>query len=229
MRLLLAEDDRLLGEGLIDGLSEAGFLVDWVQDGQSALAALQTQQSFDLMVLDIGLPGVDGLQVLRWARSRDLTLPVLLLTARDAIEDRVCGLDAGADDYLIKPFALTELVARLQALLRRQRRGSSHILRWRAFEIDITRQCLTQAGEPLVLSAIEFRLLHILMANRDQYLSRRQLEEKLYGWQVDIESNALDVHLSHLRKKLGSDAIVNIRNLGWRMGSDAIPHGETAE
>jgi two-component system, OmpR family, response regulator QseB len=221
MRLLLVEDDALLGEGLLDGLTEAGFLVDWLRDGQSAITALQTQHSFDLMVLDIGLPVLDGLAVLRWLRGQKITLPVLLLTARDAIDDRVAGLNAGADDYLIKPFALTELVARLRVLLRRQQGEPSHQLHWRDFELDVVHQSVTQQGKNLVLSAIEFRLLHILLANRPNHLSRTQLEEKLYGWQVEIESNALDVHLSHLRKKLGVDSIVNTRNLGWRIGDDA--------
>lgn len=221
MRLLLVEDDALLGEGLLDGLTEAGFLVDWLRDGQSAITALQTQHSFDLMVLDIGLPVLDGLAVLRWLRGQKITLPVLLLTARDAIDDRVAGLNAGADDYLIKPFALTELVARLRVLLRRQQGEPSHQLRWRDFELDVVHQSVTQQGKNLALSAIEFRLLHILLANRPNHLSRTQLEEKLYGWQVEIESNALDVHLSHLRKKLGSDSIINTRNLGWRIGDDA--------
>ena len=221
MRLLLVEDDALLGEGLLDGLTEAGFLVDWLRDGQSAITALQTQHSFDLMVLDIGLPVLDGLAVLRWLRGQKITLPVLLLTARDAIDDRVAGLNAGADDYLIKPFALTELVARLRVLLRRQQGEPSHQLRWRDFELDVVHQSVAQQGKNLALSAIEFRLLHILLANRPNHLSRTQLEEKLYGWQVEIESNALDVHLSHLRKKLGADSIVNTRNLGWRIGDDA--------
>lgn len=221
MRLLLVEDDALLGEGLLDGLTEAGFLVDWLRDGQSAITALQTQHSFDLMVLDIGLPVLDGLAVLRWLRGQKITLPVLLLTARDAIDDRVAGLNAGADDYLIKPFALTELVARLRVLLRRQQGEPSHQLRWRDFELDVVHQSVTQQGKNLALSAIEFRLLHILLANRPNHLSRTQLEEKLYGWQVEIESNALDVHLSHLRKKLGADSIINTRNLGWRIGDDA--------
>ncbi|TDR32551.1 response regulator transcription factor [Hydromonas duriensis] len=220
MRLLLVEDDALLGEGLVDGLTEAGFLVDWLRDGQSAITALQTQQTFDVMVLDIGLPVKDGLQVLQWMRAQKMLLPVLLLTARDAIEDRVLGLNAGADDYLIKPFALTELVARLLVLLRRQAQQPTNVLMWRDFELDIAHQSVSQQGKGLALSAIEFRLMHILVANRPHHISRTQLEEKLYGWQVDIESNALDVHLSHLRKKLGADAIVNTRNLGWRMGDE---------
>jgi len=227
MRLLLVEDDVLLGEGLVDGLTEAGFLVDWLRNGQAAISALQTQHTFDVMVLDIGLPIVDGLHVLQWVRSQKLALPVLLLTARDSIDDRVRGLGMGADDYLVKPFALAELVARLLALLRRQHGVISNVVRWREFEMDVAHQTLLRSGRPLPLSAIEFRLLHILIYNRPNYLSRQQLEEKLYGWQVDIESNALDVHLSHLRKKLGADAIINVRNLGWRIADEqptASPH-----
>ena len=220
MRLLLVEDDALLGEGLVDGLTEAGFLVDWLRDGSSAITALQTQHSFDVMVLDIGLPVKNGLEVLQWMRGQLILLPVLLLTARDALEDRVQGLNAGADDYLIKPFALTELVARLRVLLRRQHQQPTNVICWRGFELDIAHHSVSQAGTSVPLSAIEFRLLHILIANKPNHLSRAQLEEKLYGWQVEIESNALDVHLSHLRKKLGADSIINTRNLGWRIGDD---------
>lgn len=221
MRVLLVEDDPLIGEGLVDGLTDAGFLVDWLTDGGAATTALQTQQTFDAIVLDIGLPVVDGLSVLRGLRAQKINTPVLLLTARDSLSDRVLGLNEGADDYLVKPFALSELVARLRVLLRRSHGLLSHLLTWRGLTLDVTRNCAVMNGLPLVLTALEFRLLHLLLANMPNHLSRNQLEEKLYGWQSELESNALDVHLSHLRKKLGGDALINVRNLGWRMGDEA--------
>lgn len=222
MRLLLVEDDVLLGEGVQDGLLDAGFAVDWLQDGEAARTALSTKDEFDALVLDIALPRLNGLQLLQWLRSQHSSrlqgLPVLLLTARDGIDDRIIGLNAGADDYLVKPFALGELVARIHALLRRAQGRSGNDLCWRALRLDPAKQSATLHGEPLPLTAMEFRLLHVLLANAPNYLSRAQLDDKMYGWGGDVESNTLDVHLSHLRKKLGSDAILNMRGLGWRMG-----------
>ncbi|WP_373973699.1 response regulator transcription factor [Chitinibacter sp. SCUT-21] len=220
MRLLLVEDDVLLGEGVQDGLLDAGFAVDWLQDGEAARTALATNLQFDAIVLDIALPRLNGLQLLAWLRTQPplKEMPVLLLTARDSIDDRIVGLNAGADDYLVKPFALGELVARIHALLRRAQGRSANDLVWRDLRLDPSKQTVTLHGEPLLLTAMEFRLLHVLLANAPNYLSRAQLDDKLYGWGGDIESNTLDVHLSHLRKKLGSDAIQNMRGLGWRMG-----------
>ncbi|WP_410498835.1 response regulator [Chitinibacter sp. S2-10] len=220
MRLLLVEDDRLIGEGIQDGLIDAGFTVDWLQDGEAAKMALSTRDDFDLIVLDIALPRLNGLQLLSWLRGQQRDIPVLLLTARDGIDDRIDGLNAGADDYLVKPFALGELLARIHALLRRAHGRSGNTLSWRTVQLDPIRQAATRDGHPLSLTAMEFRLLHVLLANTAHYLSRYQLDEKLYGWGGDIESNTLDVHLSHLRKKLGSDAIENVRGLGWRMGKE---------
>lgn len=231
MRVLLVEDDILLGEGVQDGLSDAGFAVDWLQDGEAARTALCSSEQFDLLVLDIALPRLTGLQLLTWLRGphcpRYQQVPVLLLTARDGIEDRITGLNAGADDYLVKPFALGELTARIHALLRRAQGRSGNELLWRALSLDPARQTATLHGEPLVLTAMEFRLLHVLLANAPNYLSRSQLDDKLYGWGGEVESNTLDVHLSHLRKKLGRDAIQNMRGLGWRMGgSSAMGEGD---
>ncbi|QLG89052.1 response regulator transcription factor [Chitinibacter bivalviorum] len=222
MRLLLVEDDLLLGEGVQDGLVDAGFAVDWLQDGEAARTALSASNDFDLIVLDIALPRLNGLQLLAWLRGLQRDIPVLLLTARDGIDDRIVGLNAGADDYLVKPFALGELVARIHALLRRAQGRSGNDLVWRDLRLDPAKQIATLKGEPLVLTAMEFRLLHVLLANSPNYLSRTQLDDKMYGWGGEVESNTLDVHLSHLRKKLGSDAIQNMRGLGWRMG-DATP------
>lgn len=219
MHLLLVEDDVLLGEGLLDGLSEAGFVVDWVKDGVLADTALSMQHSFDIIVLDLGLPRMDGVQVLRALRVRNEQTPVLVLTARDAVEERVQVLNMGADDYLMKPFVLSELVARLHVLLRRSSgRSGQTVLNWRDIALHPTAKIVTKNQAPLDLTASEFQLLHILIANAPSYLSRQTLEEKMHGWQDDIQSNSLDVHLSNLRRKIGKDAIENVRGLGWRMG-----------
>lgn len=220
MRILLVEDDLLLGEGIQDGLVDAGFVVDWLTDGEAGRSALQTEHSFDLVVLDIAMPRLNGLELLAWIRRHLGDLPVLLLTARDSVADRIQGLDAGADDYLIKPFALGELVARLHALLRRAQGRSENKLTWQNIQLDPTHKTASQGGQSLDLTAMEFKLLHLLMANYPNYLSRGQFDEKLYGWQGDIESNTLDVHLSHLRKKLGREVIRNVRSLGWRLESE---------
>ncbi|WP_027469707.1 response regulator [Deefgea rivuli] len=220
MRILLVEDDQLLGEGIQDGLIDAGFVVDWLQDGEAGRSALQTEQSFDLVVLDIAMPRLSGLDLLAWIRRHLGDLPVLLLTARDSIEDRIKGLDAGADDYLIKPFALGELVARIHALLRRAQGRSENNLIWQHIRLNPIHKTASKNGEALDLTAMEFKLLHLLMATSPHYLSRSQFDEKLYGWQGEVESNTLDVHLSHLRKKLGNDVIRNVRNLGWRLEAD---------
>jgi len=220
MRLLLVEDDQLLGDGIKEGLTDAGFVVDWLTDGESARSALLTEKTFDAVVLDIGLPRLDGLQLLAWMRREIKTLPVLLLTARDSIEDRIKGLDAGADDYLVKPFALGELAARIRALIRRAHGRTDRLLNWRDVALNPANQSVTRGGQPLELTAMEYRLLHLLLTNYPHTLSRSQLEEKLYGWDDETESNTLDVHLSRLRRKLGGDAIRNMRNLGWRMADE---------
>ena len=221
MRLLLVEDDPLLGDGIKEGLIDAGFVVDWLTDGESARLALMTEQTFDAIVLDIGLPRLDGLQLLAWIRREGTHLPVLLLTARDSIDDRIKGLDAGADDYLVKPFVLGELAARVRALIRRSHGKTEQLLVWRDVAMNPAKQSVIRNGEALELTAMEYRLLHLLLTHFPHTLSRNQLEEKLYGWQRETESNTLDVHLSHLRKKLGGDAIRNVRNLGWRLEIDA--------
>ena len=219
MHLLLIEDDNLLGEGLLDGLSEAGFVVDWVNDGVLADTALSMQHSFDIALLDLGLPRMDGVQVLRALRARNEHMPVLVLTARDAVEERVRLLNMGADDYLIKPFVLSELVARLHVLLRRSGgRSGQVVLNWHDISLNPVAKMATKNQAALDLTASEFQLLHILMANAPSYLSRQTLEEKMRGWQDEVQSNSLDVHLSNLRRKIGKDAIENVRGLGWRIG-----------
>jgi len=214
MRLLLAEDDRMIGAGVQQGLKQDGFAVDWVRDGKAAELALR-DDVHDLLLLDLGLPGKQGLDVLAAMRRRGDTRPVLILTARDAVADRVAGLDAGADDYLVKPFELTELAARVRALLRRRDGRAEPVITVGELELNPSTREVRQRGVPVGLSAREYALLAALMARPGAILSRAQLEEKLYGWNEEIESNAVDVHLSALRRKLGVEAIRNVRGVGW--------------
>jgi len=214
MRLLLVEDDRLLGDGISAGLKQEGYTVDWLTDGEAAEAALKTEH-YDLMVLDLGLPRRGGLEVLKELRGRGDTLPVLILTARDTVAERVAGLDAGADDYLVKPFDLDELAARLRALQRRQSgRATSGIEHGELF-LDPAAHAVTWAGQPVELSPREFAVLHMLLENRGKVLSRARLEEGLYSWDGDVESNAVEVYIHHLRKKLDAKLIRTIRGVGY--------------
>ena len=214
MRLLLAEDDRMIGAGVERGLKQDGFTVDWVQDGRAAELALE-QKVHDLLLLDLGLPRRNGLDVLTAMRRRGDIRPVLILTARDAVADRVAGLDAGADDYLVKPFDLDELAARIRALLRRDAGRAQPVVTYGALELRPATHEVRLHGEPVVLSAREFALLEALLARPGAILSRAQLEERLYGWNEEVESNAVEVHLHALRRKLGADAIRNVRGVGW--------------
>lgn len=214
MRLLLAEDDTLLGDGIRTGLNQEGYTVDWVQDGLAADIALKTE-SYELMVLDLGLPKMTGIEVLKKLRMRKDDLPVLILTARDTVDDRVEGLDAGADDYLIKPFDLDELAARLRALLRRHSgRASSEIVHGDII-LDPASHAVSQNGEPVEISPREFAILHMLLEKKGKVLSRARLEESLYSWEEEIGSNAIEVHIHHLRKKLGQKLIRTIRGVGY--------------
>lgn len=214
MRILVVEDDRLLGDGLHAGLTHAGFAVDWVRDGDAAVAALSAE-SFDTLVLDLGLPKRDGLSVLRWLRGRGDETAVLILTARDQLEDKVRGLDLGADDYVLKPFDLDEIAARLRALMRRKHGRAAPLLTLGALTLNPAARSVTQAGKPVELTGREFDLLHVLMQNAGRVLSRRTLEEKLYAWDDAVGSNALEVHIHHLRKKLGNDTIRTVRGAGY--------------
>ena len=218
MRLLLAEDDPMIGAGIERGLRQDGFTVDWVRDGRAAEIALE-QNVHDLLLLDLGLPRKDGLDVLASMRRRGDARPVLILTARDAMADRVAGLDAGADDYVVKPFDLTELAARIRALARRGSGRAESVIRHGRIELDPAKREVRVDGEPVALSPREFALLAALIARPGAVLSRAQLEEKLYGWSDPIESNAVDVHLHSLRKKLGADAIRNVRGVGWALAA----------
>ncbi len=214
MRLLLAEDDRLLGDGIRAGLGQEGFTVDWVEDGEAALQALKSDH-FELVVLDLGLPRLPGLKVLQRMRRQGNDTPVLILTARDAVADRVAGLDAGADDYLVKPFDLDELSARLRALLRRRGGRASPLIECGELTLDPAAHTLTRAGRPVELSPREFALLRLMLEHPGQVFSRPRLEEALYGWETEVESNALEVHIHHLRKKLGAERIRTIRGVGY--------------
>lgn len=216
MRLLLVEDDPLLGDALCVGLRQEGHAVDWVKDGAAADAALASE-SFDLVVLDLGLPRRSGLEVLRALRARGQGLPVLILTARDATAEKVAGLDAGADDYLVKPVELDELAARVRALLRRAAGRAQPVLRLGDLELDPAARRVTLADAPVELSAREFALLQMLLENAGRVLTREKLEASLYGWRDEPESNALEVHIHHLRKKLGAERIKTLRGIGYMM------------
>ncbi|MDA8416116.1 MAG: response regulator [Betaproteobacteria bacterium] len=214
MRLLLVEDDTLLGDGLRVGLRQAGYAVDWVQDGQSARLSLQSE-SYDLVVLDLGLPKINGLEVLKWLRSQNNSVSVLVLTARDTVKDRIVGLDSGADDYLIKPFDLDELIARLRALSRRGRGISTPLLQHGTITLDPAAHQVKREGEFVDLSSREFALLHQLLLNMGRVQTRDQLESHLYGWGEEVESNSIEVHIHHLRRKLGSQLIRTLRGIGY--------------
>ncbi len=214
MRILLVEDDPLLGDGIRAGLKQAGYAVDWVQDGNAAKLSLESGD-YSLMVLDLGLPKLSGTAVLNWLRSTGSALPVLILTARDTVADRVAGLDAGADDYLIKPFDLDELIARLRALSRRSSGQATPLLLHGGIELDPAARQVRKNGQTVELSAREFTLLHELLLHAGRVQSREQLEERLYGWGEEVESNSVEVHVHHLRKKLGSDLIRTLRGVGY--------------
>jgi DNA-binding response OmpR family regulator len=217
MRILLAEDDPLLGDGLRAGLRQLGFQVDWVRDGDAAERELRAQP-YAAMVLDLGLPRRDGMDVLTTARRQGLTLPVLVLTARDAVPDRIRGLDAGADDYIVKPIDLHELGARLRALVRRAHGQAQDLLVIGTLVLDPAARTVNQGpdgGEPVTLSTREFDLLHALMLNAGRVMTREQLEQHLYSWGREVESNAVEVHVHHLRRKLGAARIQTVRGVGY--------------
>jgi two-component system response regulator QseB len=214
MRILLVEDDELLGDGLRTGLVQYGYAVDWLKDGLSADQALKTE-NFDLVVLDLGLPKLPGISVLQNLRSRGQTMPVLILTARESVEDRVKGLDSGADDYLTKPFDLDELCARLRALQRRFSSRAEPLLVHENISLDPASHTVTLNDETINVSRREFALLHKLLENAGRVLSREHLTQSLYGWGEDVDSNALEVHIHNLRKKFGQTFIRTIRGIGY--------------
>lgn len=214
MRILLVEDDTLLGDGVCAGLRREDNAVDWVKNGETALTAI-TETRYDCIILDIGLPRISGLDVLQRMREADDHTPVLILTAQDNISDRVRGLDAGADDYLVKPFEFAELCARLRALSRRNRGASSETLRYADIIIDTTARTVEYRQQPVTLSRREFTLLVELITNQGRVLSRHNLEQKLYSWGDEIESNTIEVHIHHLRKKFYSELIKTVRGIGY--------------
>ena len=218
MRLLLVEDDAMIGRAVQQGLADAGFAVDWVTDGRAAELAL-ANGVYDLAVLDLGLPVKNGMAVLRELRARRNRLPVLVVTARDAVADRIEGLNAGADDYVLKPFDLDELVARVRALLRRHAGGATPLLECGGLTLDTVRREVRRDGQEIQLSAREFALLEALMQRPGAVLSREQLEDAVYGWGKEVGSNAVEVHLHNLRRKLGPDAIRNVRGVGYRVAA----------
>jgi two-component system, OmpR family, response regulator QseB len=216
MRLLLVEDDAMIGEAIRTGLKRDGFAVDWVYDGESADRVLRTE-AFDLALLDLGLPRKDGLQVLQALRARRQSLPVLIITARDAVSDRIQGLDAGADDYLVKPFDLDELAARIRALLRRKSGRPEPRMEHLGVTLDPATHAVSRDGREVDLSPKEFALLQLLLERPGTIHSRSQIEERLYGWGEEVESNAVEVHIHGLRRKLGADFILNVRGVGYRV------------
>lgn len=218
MRILLVEDDPLLGDGLRAGLRQQGFAVDWVRDGLAGERELRSGE-YAATVLDLGLPGQDGMAVLRAARAHAVPTPVLVLTARDAVPDRIAGLDAGADDYVLKPVDLFELGARLRALVRRAHGQAQPQLQHGALALDPGTRVVRWRGEVVALSQREFDLLHALMRAQGRVLTREQLESGLYAWGQEVESNAIEVHIHHLRKKLGPDTIQTVRGVGYALGS----------
>ncbi|MEG0870196.1 MAG: quorum sensing response regulator transcription factor QseB [Hafnia sp.] len=217
MRVLLIEDDKLIGDGIKAGLIKMGFSVDWFAEGKQGLNALDSAP-YDAVVLDLSLPGMDGLDILRKWRQNGHDEPVLILTARDALEQRVAGLQQGADDYLCKPFALIEVAARLQALIRRRHGQVQTTLTHGPVSLDPINLTVTHEGEAIYLKPKEFALLELLLRNEGRVLPRPLIEEKIYNWDDDVSSNAIEVHIHHLRKKFGSSFIRTVHGIGYTLG-----------
>lgn len=220
MRILLAEDDALLGDALQSGLRQRGFDADWARDGVAADLAL-TAEAYSAVVLDLGLPRLDGLKVLAKQRALGNAIPVLVLTARDAVDDRIKGLDTGADDYIVKPVDLDELAARLRALVRRSRGEPSPVLEIGVLRIDPAARTVSFRGERVDLQAKEFNLLHEFALNAGRVLTREQIQQRLYAWGDEVESNTVEVHIHHLRRKLAPALIRTVRGVGYVMPKDS--------
>ncbi|MEO5606299.1 MAG: response regulator transcription factor [Polaromonas sp.] len=221
MRVLLVEDDAMIGEAIQAALKDACYAADWVTDGQTALTTLGCQH-YDLVLLDLGLPGKDGLEVLSSIRAKDNPVPLLIITARDGLDDRLRGLDGGADDYVLKPFEMAELLARMRAVLRRQGGSAALVLSNGVVSLDpATREAVVNAGAPVQLSSREFSLLQALLVRPGALLSRSDLEDRLYGWGQEVESNAVEFLIHALRRKLGSEVIKNVRGVGWMVSKSA--------
>jgi two-component system OmpR family response regulator len=215
MRILLVEDDPMIGDAIQGALNDASYATDWVKNGLTALATLETQH-YDLVLLDLGLPGKDGLDVLDSIRGRDDPVPLLIITARDSLDDRLRGLDGGADDYLLKPFNMAELLARMRAVLRRKGGSALSVLDNGVVSLDlIYKQATTAENRDVQLSGREFALLQALLMRPGAILSRTDLEDRIYGWGNEVESNAVEFLIHALRRKLGNHVIKNVRGMGW--------------
>ena len=220
MRVLLGEDDRMIGEAIVQALKDASYAVDWVRDGQAVLSALGSQD-YDVVLLDLGLPKKDGMDVLRAIRLGGKPVPVLIITARDAVEDRIHGLDAGADDYVLKPFEMNELLARMRAVIRRKGGTGNPVLSNGLLALDpVTHEASIDGAAKVRLSGREFSLLQTLLLRPGAILSRAELENRIYGWNEEVESNAVEFLIHSLRKKLGSDVIKNVRGVGWMVSKE---------
>ena len=220
MRVLLVEDDPMIGEAIQEALKDASYATDWVKNGQTALNTIACQ-NYDIILLDLGLPGKDGLEVLNVVRAKDNPVPLLIITARDGLDDRIRGLDGGADDYVLKPFEMTELLARMRAVLRRKGGIASPYFTNGLVSLDpATREATVNAGGPIQLSSREFALLQALLVRPGAILSRSDLEDRIYGWGEEVESNAVDFLIHALRKKLGSEVIKNVRGVGWMVSKN---------
>ena len=221
MRVLLVEDDTMIGEAIQGALKDASYAADWVKNGQSALTTLGCQH-YDLVLLDLGLPGKDGLAVLASIRASDNPVPMIIITARDTLDDRLRGLDGGADDYLPKPFAMAELLARMRAVLRRKGGSATPLLGNGVVSLDpATREATVNGSPPLQLSSREFALLQALLLRPGAILSRKELEDRIYGWGEEVESNAVEFLIHALRRKLGAEVIKNVRGVGWLVSKNA--------
>ncbi len=220
MRVLLVEDDRMIGEAVAQALKDAGYAVDWVRDGQAALGTIEIQ-NYDVVLLDLGLPRRDGLTVLRSIRARGNPVPVLVITARDGVDDRIQGLDSGADDYVLKPFEMRELLARMRAVIRRKGGVAGPVLSNGVLALDPSTHEASVNGESTPLSKREYSLLQALMARPGAILSRSELEDRIYGWGEEVESNAVEFLIHSLRRKLGSRAIKNVRGVGWMVSKES--------
>ena len=221
MRVLLVEDDPMIGEAIQGSLKDASMAADWVKNGQTALTTLAAQH-YDMVLLDLGLPGKDGMEVLRAVREKNNPIPLLIITARDGLDDRIRGLDGGADDYVLKPFEMTELLARMRAVLRRKGGSAVQILSNGTLSLDpATREVSASGKAALLLSNREYALLHALMIRPGAILSRADLEDRVYGWGEEVESNAIEYLIHALRKKLGAESIKNVRGMGWMVSKNA--------
>jgi two-component system, OmpR family, response regulator len=221
MRVLLVEDDAMIGEAIQGALKDASYAADWVKNGQTALTTLGFQH-YDLVLLDLGLPGKDGLEVLASIRAKDNPVPLLIVTARDGLDDRLCGLDGGADDYLLKPFEMAELLARMRAVLRRKGGSATPLLSNGVVALDqATREATVNDSARVQLSGREFALLQALLVRPGAILSRSDLEDRIYGWGEEVESNAVEFLIHALRRKLGSEVIKNVRGIGWMVSKSA--------